>query len=72
MTLRARSAAAAGLAVALAVIAAAAAVYLGVRGQLRGEVDESLRDRTEAVARFGAPGALRSGAQQRCHGSRST
>ena len=57
MTLRARIAAAAGLAVALAVIAAAAAVYLGVRGQLRGEVDESLRERTEAVGRLGGPGA---------------
>jgi two-component system, OmpR family, sensor histidine kinase MprB len=53
VTLRARIAAAAGLAVALAVIVAAVAVYLGVRGQLRGEVDESLRDRAEAVARFG-------------------
>jgi two-component system, OmpR family, sensor histidine kinase MprB len=57
VTLRARIAAAAGLAVALAVIAAAAAVYLGVRGQLRGEVDESLRERTEAVGRLGGPGA---------------
>jgi two-component system sensor histidine kinase MprB len=56
VTLRARIAAAAGLAVALAVIAAAAAVYLGVRGQLRGEVDESLRDRAETVAGFGGPG----------------
>jgi two-component system, OmpR family, sensor histidine kinase MprB len=56
VTLRARIAAAAGLAVALAVIAAAVAVYLGVRGQLRGEVDESLRDRVEAVARFGERG----------------
>jgi two-component system sensor histidine kinase MprB len=55
MTLRARIAAAAGLAVALAVIAAAAAVYLGVRGQLRGEVDESLRERTQAVAGIGMP-----------------
>ena len=62
MTLRARIAAAAGLAVALAVIAAAAAVYLGVRGQLRGEVDESLRERTEAVAHLGGPGAPRLGA----------
>jgi two-component system sensor histidine kinase MprB len=52
VTLRARIAAAAGLAVALAVIAAAVAVYLGVRGELRGEVDESLRQRTDAVARF--------------------
>ena len=55
MTLRARIAAAAGLAVALAVIAVAVAVYVGVRGQLRGEVDESLRDRTEAVLRFRGP-----------------
>ena len=59
MTLRARIAAAAGLAVALAVIAAAAAVYLGVRGQLRGEVDESLRERTEAVVGIGGPEGLR-------------
>ena len=58
MTLRARIAAAAGLAVALAVIAAAVTVYLGVRGQLRGEVDESLRERTAAVVHFGGPGGL--------------
>jgi two-component system, OmpR family, sensor histidine kinase MprB len=58
VTLRARIAAAAGLAVALAVIAAAAAVYLGVRGQLRGEVDESLRERTEAVVHIGGPRGL--------------
>jgi two-component system, OmpR family, sensor histidine kinase MprB len=58
VTLRARIAAAAGLAVALAVITAAVAVYLGVRGQLRGEVDESLRDRAEAVGGFGGPGRL--------------
>jgi two-component system sensor histidine kinase MprB len=55
VTLRARIAAAAGLAVALAVIGVAAAVYLGVRGQLRGEVDESLRERTEAVVEFRGP-----------------
>jgi two-component system sensor histidine kinase MprB len=61
VTLRARIAAAAGLAVALAVIAAAVAVYLGVRGQLRGEVDESLRDRTEAVAGLREPGFPRGG-----------
>jgi two-component system, OmpR family, sensor histidine kinase MprB len=58
VTLRARIAAAAGLAVALAVIAAAVAVYVGVRGQLRGEVDESLRERTEAVVSLGGPGAF--------------
>jgi two-component system, OmpR family, sensor histidine kinase MprB len=52
VTLRTRIAAAAGLAVALAVIAAAVAVYLGVRGELRSEVDSSLRDRAEAARRF--------------------
>jgi two-component system, OmpR family, sensor histidine kinase MprB len=61
VTLRARIAAAAGLAVALAVIAVAVAVYLGVRGELRGEVDESLRDRTEAVFRFAEPGGIHGG-----------
>ena len=44
MTLRTRIAAAAGLAVALAVAAAALAVYFGVRGELRAEVDRTLRD----------------------------
>jgi two-component system, OmpR family, sensor histidine kinase MprB len=58
MTLRTRIAAAAGLAVALAVAAAAVAVYLGVRGELRGEVDDSLRERAERIAErgFGGPG----------------
>jgi two-component system sensor histidine kinase MprB len=50
MTLRCRIAAAAGLAVALAVVAAAVAVYLGVRSELRGEVDDSLRNRAAAAA----------------------
>ena len=54
MSLRTRIAAAAGLAVALAVAVAALAVYLGVRAQLRGEVDESLRSQVGAVqGRFG-------------------
>jgi two-component system, OmpR family, sensor histidine kinase MprB len=64
VTLRARIAAAAGVAVALAVIAAAVAVYVGVRGQLRGEVDESLRERTAAVAGFGEPDFLRPGMRE--------
>ena len=56
MTLRARIAAAAGVAVALAVIAAAVAVYLGVRSELRGEVDDSLRQRAEAFTHGPQPG----------------
>jgi hypothetical protein len=54
VTLRTRLACAAGLAVALAVIAVALAVFLGVRGELRGEVDDSLRMRAEAI--LGGPG----------------
>jgi two-component system, OmpR family, sensor histidine kinase MprB len=54
VTLRTRIACAAGLAVALAVIAVALAVFLGVRGELRGEVDDSLRMRAEAI--LGGPG----------------
>ncbi len=50
MTLRTRIAAAAGVAVALAVIAVSTAVYVGVRGELRDEVDASLHDRGDAVA----------------------
>jgi two-component system sensor histidine kinase MprB len=49
VTLRTRIACAAGLAVALAVMVAAVAVYLGVRGELRGEVDDSLRTRAETI-----------------------
>jgi two-component system sensor histidine kinase MprB len=52
MTLRTRIAAAAALAVALAVVAVSVAVYLGVRGELRDEVDVSLHDRADSVARF--------------------
>jgi two-component system sensor histidine kinase MprB len=52
MTLRTRIAAAAGVAVALAVIAVAIAVYLGVRGELRNEVDASLHERADSVAGF--------------------
>jgi two-component system, OmpR family, sensor histidine kinase MprB len=51
MTLRTRIAAAAALAVALAVVAVAIAVYLGVRGELRDEVDASLHERADAVPR---------------------
>jgi two-component system sensor histidine kinase MprB len=51
VSLRTRIAAAAGLAVALVVVIAAVAIYLGVRSELRGEVDDSLRDRSADVAR---------------------
>jgi two-component system, OmpR family, sensor histidine kinase MprB len=50
MTLRTRIAGAAGLAVALAVIAVSVAVYLGVRNELRDEVDASLHGRADALA----------------------
>src|SRR5215207_477704 len=45
MTLRTRLALAAGVAVALAIAAAAIVVYFAVRGELRGEIDDSLRER---------------------------
>ncbi len=45
MSLRTRIAAAAALAVAVVVLVAAAAIYFGVRAELRDEVDSSLRDR---------------------------
>jgi two-component system, OmpR family, sensor histidine kinase MprB len=54
VTLRTRIAAAAGLAVALAVAAAALAVYLGVRGELRADVDRTLRDQIRPA--LDAPG----------------
>jgi two-component system sensor histidine kinase MprB len=47
VTLRARIAAVAGLAVALAVIAAAIGLYIAVRADLRGQVDESLSQRAQ-------------------------
>jgi two-component system, OmpR family, sensor histidine kinase MprB len=51
VSLRARIAATAALAVALVVVIAAVAIYLGVRSQLRGEVDDSLRQRADLVGR---------------------
>jgi two-component system sensor histidine kinase MprB len=59
MTLRMRIAAAAGLAVALAVIAVSVAVYLGVRNELRDEVDASLHGRADALADFARRNAER-------------
>ncbi|HEX4483892.1 MAG TPA: HAMP domain-containing sensor histidine kinase [Solirubrobacteraceae bacterium] len=61
MSLRLRIAGVAGLAVALAVLAAAIGLYLAVRSDLRGQVDESLKQRTHVLVarrapRAGAPG----------------
>jgi two-component system sensor histidine kinase MprB len=52
VSLRTRIAAAAGLAVAVVVLVAAAAIYFGVRAELRGEVDRSLRERAGAIAQL--------------------
>ena len=52
MSLRTRIAATAAVAVAIVVVIAAVAIYLGVRAELRGEVDNSLRERAGAVARL--------------------
>jgi two-component system, OmpR family, sensor histidine kinase MprB len=52
MSLRTRISGAAALAVALVVVIAAVAIYLGVRAELRSEVDNSLRDRASATVRL--------------------
>ncbi len=59
MTLRMRIAAAAGVSVALAILAAAAGLYLAVRADLRGEIDNALRARAHAFVAppTGEPGA---------------
>ena len=57
MTLRARIAAVAGVAVAVAILATAAFTYLAVRSSLRGEIDRSLERRAEGFENFaGGPG----------------
>jgi two-component system sensor histidine kinase MprB len=64
MTLRARIAAAAGLAVAIAVFVAAISLYVAVRSDLRGEVDKSLSQRASAflpVASAGGPQSSQGG-----------
>jgi two-component system sensor histidine kinase MprB len=58
MTLRHRIAAVAGGAVAITVLIAAIAIYFGVRAELRGEIDDSLRTR---AAQVGGPDADRDG-----------
>ena len=47
MSLRARISAAAGLAVGLAVLAAAVGIYVAVRSDLQGEIDQGLRQRAQ-------------------------
>ena len=54
MSIRRRLAIGAALAVALAVAAASLASYVAVRAQLRGDVDDSLRQQVERVQREGA------------------
>jgi two-component system, OmpR family, sensor histidine kinase MprB len=49
VSLRTRIAGAAALAVAVVVVIGAVAIYLGVRAELRGEVDDSLRERAAAI-----------------------
>jgi two-component system sensor histidine kinase MprB len=53
MSLRNRIAATAAIAVAIVVVIGAVAIYLGVRAELRGEVDNSLRDRASALTMSG-------------------
>jgi two-component system, OmpR family, sensor histidine kinase MprB len=55
VTLRARIAAAAGLAVAVAVVGAAVGLYLAVRSDLRGQIDKSLSARAQEIASVQAP-----------------
>ena len=50
MTLRARIAAVAGLAVAVAILATAVFTYLAVRSSLRGEIDDALSERADQVS----------------------
>jgi two-component system sensor histidine kinase MprB len=56
VTLRRRIAGTAGLAVAVAVLVLAAGVYVAVRSQLRGEIDDALRQRARPVAQLSAGG----------------
>ena len=82
MSLRTRIAAAAGLAVAVVVLVAAAAIYFGVRAELRGEVDSSLRDRAGLFVQLadgqrpgdgpGAPGPADGGPGQAQPGGRES
>ncbi len=56
MTLRARIAAVAGVAVAVAILATAVFTYLAVRSSLRGEIDDALTERAQQISDRGRPG----------------
>jgi two-component system, OmpR family, sensor histidine kinase MprB len=56
VSLRLRIAAAGGVAVALAVLVAAVAIYLAVRSDLRGQIDQSLRQRAQVFVGPRPPG----------------
>ena len=56
MTLRARIASVAALAVAAAVLATAVFTYVAVRSSLRGEIDDSLTNRATGIGQPGGPG----------------
>ena len=55
MSLRARIAAVAGVAVAVAILATAVFTYLAVRSSLRGEIDDALTERAQQISE-GGPG----------------
>jgi two-component system, OmpR family, sensor histidine kinase MprB len=55
VSLRLRIAAVGGVAVALAVLAAAVGIYLAVRSDLRGQIDQSLRQRAQEFVRAPPP-----------------
>jgi two-component system, OmpR family, sensor histidine kinase MprB len=67
MTFRARLALVAAAAVAIAVVIASAVVYLVVRGELRGQVDDSLRSRAVSIARSPAPPHIEEGPEGRLY-----
>jgi two-component system sensor histidine kinase MprB len=62
VSLRARISATAGLAVGLAVLAAAVGLYIAVRSDLQGEIDQGLRQRAHAFTGLSGADAQRSGA----------
>ena len=72
MSLRARISAAAGLAVGLAVLAAAVGLYLAVRSDLQGEIDQGLRQRAQVFAgpAGSAPPGTPGARARDCRGSR--